>query len=254
MMFKQGEFPRAQCIQLAKNKHWNNIILVSIILNCLLMAFLYDPLDVRKHKVWRDRLDIFFTFLFMFEMFVKIIAQGLFFAPNAYLKDGWNIMDGTIVWVSFVCLDFVSGGIKGLGGIRAMRGLRPLRTLSRFKSGALFVNTLFRSRVYIWNVFVFLVWFVVLAACSGTVLFKGGLRSRCVELTADLIAAAGGDAHKATCPHQDILRADPTMYPVHLDDATDDPVVCGESFQNCPATHTCCLYGRRDWQREDSVR
>ena len=243
MMFKQGEFPRAQCIQLAKNKHWNNIILVSIILNCLLMAFLYDPLDVRKHKVWRDRLDIFFTFLFMFEMFVKIIAQGLFFAPNAYLKDGWNIMDGTIVWVSFVCLDFVSGGIKGLGGIRAMRGLRPLRTLSRFKSGALFVNTLFRSRVYIWNVFVFLVWFVVLAACSGTVLFKGGLRSRCVELTADLIAAAGGDAHKATCPHQDILRADPTMYPVHLDDATDDPVVCGESFQNCPATHTCCLYG-----------
>ena len=243
MMFKREDFPRAQCIQLAENEHWNNIILVSIIVNCLLMAFLYDPLDVRKHKDWRDGLDIFFTFLFMFEMFVKVIAQGLFFAPQAYLKDGWNIMDGTIVWVSFVCLDFVSGGVKGLGGVRAMRGIRPLRTLSRFKSGALFVNTLFSSWVYIWNVFVFLMWFVVLAACSGTVLFKGGLRSRCVELTADLIAAAGGDAHKATCPHQDILRADPTTYPVLLDDATGDPVVCGESFQNCPATHTCCLYG-----------
>ena len=187
MMFDREQSPRKECIWLADNQHWNNFILVAIIVNCLLMAFLYDPLDVESHKTARDGLDIFFTFLFMFEMFVKIIATGLAFGPNAYLKDGWNVMDGTIVWVSFVCLDFVSGGVEGLGGVRAMRGIRPLRTLSRFKSGALFVNTLFSSWVYIVNVSIFLLWFIVLAACSGTVLFMGNLRSRCIELPEALI-------------------------------------------------------------------
>ena len=114
----------AQCIQLAKNKHWNNIILVSIILNCLLMAFLYDPLDVRKHKVWRDRLDIFFTFLFMFEMFVKIIAQGLFFAPNAYLKDGWNVLDFLIVATSFLAL--LATYVPALSSLESLKALRVL--------------------------------------------------------------------------------------------------------------------------------
>ena len=82
-MFDRDQSPRKECIWLADNQHWNNFILVAIIVNCLLMAFLYDPLDVESHKTARDGLDIFFTFLFMFEMFVKIIATGLAFGPNA---------------------------------------------------------------------------------------------------------------------------------------------------------------------------
>ena len=229
---------------ISEHPRWNNFILVSILVNCSLMAILYEPLDVDKNKALRDWFDIFFTFLFMIEMFLKIIATGLLFGKKAYLKDGWNIMDGTIVWVSFICLDFISGGVKGLGGVRVMRGIRPLRTLSKFKSGALFVNTLFTSWVYIWNVFLFLMWFVVLAACSGTVLFKGNLRSRCVLLTDDLVAAAGGNAAKATCPDDAILTEDPTTFPIHLDPATGDPTVCGESYQNCPTEYTCCYYGK----------
>ena len=245
---------RKACVFISEHPHWNNFILMSIIVNCLLRAFLYEPLAPNKHKKVRDGFDIFFTFLFMLEMFLKIIASGLLFGQKAYLKDGWNIMDGTIVWVSFVCLDFISGGVKGLGGVRAMRGIRPLRTLSKFKSGALFVNTLFTSWVYIWNVFVFLMWFIVLAACSGTVLFKGGLRSRCVLLTDDLVAAAGGDASKATCPDDAILTEDPTTFPIHLDAATGDPTVCGVSYQNCPAEYTCCYYGRHAHVANGKIR
>jgi hypothetical protein len=44
-----------------------------------------------------------------------------------------------------------------MASVRAIRGVRPLRTLSRFKSGALFVDTLFTSWSYICNVVVFLV-------------------------------------------------------------------------------------------------
>ena len=253
-LFHRDDPVRKACVWISEHPRWNNFILASIIVNCLLMAFLYEPLDVDKNRAIREGFDIFFTFLFMLEMFLKIIASGLLFGPKAYLKDGWNIMDGTIVWVSFACLDFISGGVKGLGGVRAMRGLRPLRTLSKFKSGALFVNTLFTSWVYIYNVFVFLMWFIVLAACAGTVLFKGGLRSRCVLLTDDLVAAAGGDAAKATCPDAEILTDDPTTFPIHLDAATGDPTVCGESYQNCPAEHTCCYYGRQAHVANGKIR
>ena len=143
MMFDREQFPRKEAIAIMNDKNFNNMIFVSIIVNCLLMAALYDPLDENANAALSDGTDVFFTFLFMFEMFVKICASGLLFGEEAYLRNGWNILDGIVVIISFVCLDFVSGGAEGLNSLRAIRAVRPLRTLSRFKSGALFVNTLF---------------------------------------------------------------------------------------------------------------
>ena len=37
------------------------------------------------------------TGLFVFEMSLKIIAYGFVFAPKAYLKSGWNVLDFCIV-------------------------------------------------------------------------------------------------------------------------------------------------------------
>ena len=130
-MFERDAFPRAQCLRLVESTQFNNMIFASIIINCMMMALLYDPLDTKKYKDVRDISDIIFTFLFMFEMFAKIIAHGFAFGPTAYLKNGWNVLDGIVVIVSFVCLDFVGGGMDGLNSVRAIRGVRPLRTLSR---------------------------------------------------------------------------------------------------------------------------
>jgi hypothetical protein len=77
-----------------------------------LTVVLYDPLEPTKYKSARDGSDVFFTFLFMFEMFCKIIATGFVFGPNAYLKNGWNVLDGIVVVVSFVCLDFVGRAVQ----------------------------------------------------------------------------------------------------------------------------------------------
>ena len=238
LLFDEQSFLRTQCSALVKSKAFNDIILVSIVANCLLMAVLYDPLDVKKYKDIRDATDIFFTFLFMFEMFAKIIAYGLYFGQDTYLKNGWNVLDGIVVLVSFICLEFVGGGIEGLASVRAIRGIRPLRTLSKFKSGALFVNTIFSSWNLVCNVIIFLIWFIILAACAGTVLFNGQLRSRCYDLGAAAIAAAGGDASAATCPSGDELLA---SYTPTLDD-TGESIICGS--RGCPAGNTCCFNGK----------
>ena len=108
MVFDRDRSPRKEAIAIMNNKNFNNLIFVSIIVNCLLMAALYDPLDETKNAALSDGTDVFFTFLFMFEMFVKIVALGLLFGEEAYLRNGWNILDGIVVIISFVCLDFVS--------------------------------------------------------------------------------------------------------------------------------------------------
>ena len=100
MVFDRDQSPRKEAIAIMNDKNFNNLIFVSIIVNCLLMAALYDPLDETKNAELSDGTDVFFTFLFMFEMFVKIVALGLLFGEEAYLRNGWNILDGIVVIIS----------------------------------------------------------------------------------------------------------------------------------------------------------
>ena len=241
MVFDRDRSPRKEAIAIMNNKNFNNLIFVSIIVNCLLMAALYDPLDETKNAALSDGTDVFFTFLFMFEMFVKIVALGLLFGEEAYLRNGWNILErhrgDNLVRLPRLC-QRPRGGAQLL---RAIRAVRPLRTLSRFKSGALFVNTLFSSAHYIMNVFIFLVWFIILGACAGTVLFRGELRSRCFDISAN--------ADPNTCPSPDELYAgsiaSPARYAVLTD--TGDDVICGVALDNCPAaSHVLRLRQARD--------
>eukprot|EP00411_Alexandrium_monilatum_P055229 CAMPEP_0175437654 /NCGR_PEP_ID=MMETSP0095-20121207/55594_1 /TAXON_ID=311494 /ORGANISM="Alexandrium monilatum, Strain CCMP3105" /LENGTH=67 /DNA_ID=CAMNT_0016737359 /DNA_START=28 /DNA_END=228 /DNA_ORIENTATION=+ len=67
----------------------------------------------------------------MAEMVTKLVAQGLVWGKNAYLRSGWNWLDGIVVLVSVV--DIASGG-DGPGFLRVLRILRtfrPLRVISR---------------------------------------------------------------------------------------------------------------------------
>ena len=63
---------------------------------------------------------------------MKIIAQGLFQHQNAYLRNGWNILDFIIVIIGVVStimstLEIEQFDVKAL---RAFRVLRPLRLVS----------------------------------------------------------------------------------------------------------------------------
>ena len=74
-----------------------------------------------------------FTGIFTFEMVVKVLAKGFLFGEHAYLYSGWNIMDGSLVIVSWIDITIilVSSNSPEIFGIlrvfRLLRTLRPLR-------------------------------------------------------------------------------------------------------------------------------
>ncbi|GMT35617.1 hypothetical protein PFISCL1PPCAC_26914, partial [Pristionchus fissidentatus] len=104
--------------------HFTRGILVAILVNTLSMGVEYH-----QQPLWLTRiLDIsnyFFTALFAFEMFLKVIADGLF----GYLADGFNLFDGGIVALSV--LELFQEGKGGLSVLRTFRLLRILK-LVRF--------------------------------------------------------------------------------------------------------------------------
>ena len=65
---------------------------------------------------------------------VQVLAKGLLIGKHAYLKSGWNIMDGFLVFISLVDIAFLmvskaqSPRIFGILRVfRLLRTLRPLR-------------------------------------------------------------------------------------------------------------------------------
>ncbi|CAH7184152.1 Cacna1c [Phodopus roborovskii] len=91
----------------------------------------------------RERVEYLFLIIFTVEAFLKVIAYGLLFHPNAYLRNGWNLLDFIIVVVGLFSAILEQAtkadGANALGGkgagfdvkaLRAFRVLRPLRLVS----------------------------------------------------------------------------------------------------------------------------
>jgi len=66
---------------------------------------------------------------------VQVIAKGMMTGQHAYLRSGWNVMDGTLVAVSFldvfISLTTPHGQRNSFGILRVFRLLRTLRPLRR---------------------------------------------------------------------------------------------------------------------------
>ncbi|EQD29829.1 membrane protein containing Ion transport domain protein, partial [mine drainage metagenome] len=105
-------------------------------------------------------LNSLFTFLFLAEAIIKIIAMGFLFnntkETGPYLKNAWNVLDFTVVVASLVDFYFSVMGhsngklkslkaLRALRVLRALRALRPLRMIARNDGLKLVVNALFAS-------------------------------------------------------------------------------------------------------------
>lgn len=118
------------------------------------MTPISDP-DAPLSKIL-NAIDAFFTFVFLLEATLKILAHGFFKSsyPNvvAYIKNGWNVLD--LLVVTFSVLDFYftmqnNGGktqsLGSLKALRAIRTIRPLRMISRSEGLKVAVQALFSS-------------------------------------------------------------------------------------------------------------
>jgi hypothetical protein len=78
---------------------FDRFVILVIFLNSLSLA-MYDYADrdnLTPNNMFIESTGMVFTVIFTFEAVVKIISMGFIYHPNAYLKDGWNWIDFTVV-------------------------------------------------------------------------------------------------------------------------------------------------------------
>ncbi|KAG8550298.1 hypothetical protein GDO81_026850 [Engystomops pustulosus] len=140
---------RRACISIVEWKPFDIFILVAIFANCVALAvyipFPEDDSNSTNHNL--EKVEYAFLIIFTIETFLKIIAYGLVMHPNAYVRNGWNLLDFVIVIVGLfsVALEQLNFGPKEVEGgthstgksggfdvkaLRAFRVLRPLRLVS----------------------------------------------------------------------------------------------------------------------------
>ncbi|XP_045132838.1 voltage-dependent T-type calcium channel subunit alpha-1I-like isoform X9 [Portunus trituberculatus] len=179
-VFSPENLIRRACLFMVSRQWFDSTVLFFIGLNCITLAM--ERPNIPPDSVERYVLKIFnyiFTVVFGVEMVVKVIAQGLIYGKAAYFSSGWNIMDGSLVIISFVdiVMSFLATTSPRIFGIlrvfRLLRALRPLRVINRAPGLKLVVQTLLSSLQPIGNIVLICCTFFIIFGILGVQLFKG---------------------------------------------------------------------------------
>ncbi|KAF0698592.1 hypothetical protein As57867_010746, partial [Aphanomyces stellatus] len=181
-------FPRSRlrrfCRRIILWRWFDRFIVAVVIFNTVILG-LTDYTDAWKEgpngTIWINRFiekcnGISF-YIFLVECVLKIVAMGLWTSPHAYLREGWNRLDFIIVLSGILAL-FNIRGLK-IGYIRVLRVMRPLRTLHSLPGLKVLTNSLLASLPALANVFVLLMFCMLVFAILGMEIYRGDFHYRC---------------------------------------------------------------------------
>uniref|UniRef100_A0A3Q3A1V9 Voltage-dependent L-type calcium channel subunit alpha n=1 Tax=Kryptolebias marmoratus TaxID=37003 RepID=A0A3Q3A1V9_KRYMA len=210
---------RRACISLVEWKPFDIFILIAIFANCMALAvyipFPEDDSNSTNHDL--ETVEYAFLIIFTIETFLKIIAYGLVMHQNAYVRNGWNMLDFVIVVIGLfsVVLEFLTKDEKGEGdgasthpsphghggkpggfdvkALRAFRVLRPLRLVSGVPSLQVVLNSIIKAMVPLLHIALLVLFVIIIYAIIGLELFIGKMHATCY--IADVI----GEEESAPC-------------------------------------------------------
>ncbi|XP_051777018.1 voltage-dependent L-type calcium channel subunit alpha-1D [Erpetoichthys calabaricus] len=195
---------RRACISLVEWKPFDIFILISIFANCVALAvyipFPEDDSNSTNHDL--ETVEYAFLIIFTIETFLKIIAYGLVMHQNAYVRNGWNMLDFVIVVVGLfsVVLEQLtkegdggghSGGKPGgfdVKALRAFRVLRPLRLVSGVPSLQVVLNSIIKAMVPLLHIALLVLFVIIIYAIIGLELFIGKMHTTCYFPGTDILA------------------------------------------------------------------
>uniref|UniRef100_A0A3B3XKS6 Voltage-dependent L-type calcium channel subunit alpha n=1 Tax=Poecilia mexicana TaxID=48701 RepID=A0A3B3XKS6_9TELE len=203
---------RRACISVVEWKPFDIFILIAIFANCMALAvyvpFPEDDSNSTNHDL--ETVEYAFLIIFTIETFLKIIAYGLVMHQNAYVRNGWNMLDFVIVVIGLfsVVLEFLTKDEKGEGdgesshpsthghggkpggfdvkALRAFRVLRPLRLVSGVPSLQVVLNSIIKAMVPLLHIALLVLFVIIIYAIIGLELFIGKMHATCY--IGDLIA------------------------------------------------------------------
>ncbi|KAG1470308.1 hypothetical protein G6F56_002758 [Rhizopus delemar] len=126
---------------------WMSLIF-SVLITCCVIANVVttvhnSPVFQYKHR--NDHAEVMklvyadwaFTVIFTIEFLIKVIADGLWLTPNAYLMNGWNALDlfvlVTLYMSNFNQFSSATGIERGFRAFKALRALRLINLLGPAK-------------------------------------------------------------------------------------------------------------------------
>uniref|UniRef100_A0A8B9CFH9 Voltage-dependent L-type calcium channel subunit alpha n=1 Tax=Anser brachyrhynchus TaxID=132585 RepID=A0A8B9CFH9_9AVES len=196
---------RKACISIVEWKPFEIIILLTIFANCVALA-IYLPMpedDTNVANSSLEKIEYAFLIFFAIEAMLKIIAYGFLFHTDAYLRNGWNVLDFSIVSLGLFTMTLEQinakqgGSSGGKGGfdvkaLRAFRVLRPLRLVSGVPSLQVVLNSIIKAMVPLLHIALLVLFMIIIYAIVGQELFKGKMHKTCYYFGTGG-AVAGGD-------------------------------------------------------------
>ncbi|NXL09809.1 CAC1S protein, partial [Mesembrinibis cayennensis] len=197
---------RKACISIVEWKPFEIIILLTIFANCVALA-IYLPMpedDTNVANSSLEKIEYAFLIFFAIEAMLKIIAYGFLFHTDAYLRNGWNVLDFSIVSLGLITMTLeqvnakqggTSGGKGGFDvkALRAFRVLRPLRLVSGVPSLQVVLNSIIKAMVPLLHIALLVLFMIIIYAIVGQELFKGKMHKTCYYLGTDVIATVAAE-------------------------------------------------------------
>uniref|UniRef100_A0A9J8D5M0 Voltage-dependent L-type calcium channel subunit alpha n=1 Tax=Cyprinus carpio carpio TaxID=630221 RepID=A0A9J8D5M0_CYPCA len=193
----------------------------------LLNSDLYAHQDCNKtsnimkcyFKLKTERVEYLFLIIFTVEAFLKVIAYGLLCHPNAYLRNGWNLLDFIIVVVGLFSA-ILEQATKGDGGtsmggkaagfdvkaLRAFRVLRPLRLVSGVPSLQVVLNSIIKAMVPLLHIALLVLFVIIIYAIIGLELFMGKMHRTCPISEEKPAPCAPSSTHGRHCSMANITQ------------------------------------------------
>ncbi|XP_045539649.1 muscle calcium channel subunit alpha-1 isoform X1 [Papilio machaon] len=182
---------RKLCIDIVEWKPFEWMILTTIFANCIALA-VYTPYpsgDSNYTNSVLEKIEYIFLVIFTGECVMKIIAYGFVMHPGSYLRNGWNLLDFTIVVIGMVStvLSSIFKDAFDVKALRAFRVLRPLRLVSGVPSLQIVLNSILKAMVPLLHIALLVIFVIIIYAIIGLELFSGKMHKSCYNKLTDEI-------------------------------------------------------------------
>ncbi|XP_027058824.1 voltage-dependent N-type calcium channel subunit alpha-1B-like [Pocillopora damicornis] len=180
-LFPPGNPVRKACHWLVNLRHFDNFILVIILISSVLLA-LEDPVyENSKRNQVLTYFDYVFTTIFAMEVIVKLIDYGAILHPGSYFRDAWNCIDALVVSCAIASLVMSNQDQSTINPqskkivkvLRVLRVLRPLKAINKAKK----LKAVFQCMVYslknVLNILIITLLFLFIFSVIGVQLFQG---------------------------------------------------------------------------------
>lgn len=215
---------RLFCFNLVEHKQFENLIILAIAVSSVFLAV--ETKENRGETVFFVA-DIVFLVVFTVEAAAKCVAYGVLLnGPGSYLRDGWNILDATVLVASLGSTVATALGLDGGSSVRILRlgrTLRPLRVVQRSPSMRVVVDAVIKGGGPLLQVVALVLFIVAIFAILGVNLFAGQLY-RCNNPAAVDKASCSGYFLDDRGRNTSAVWANPTygdlegLPPFHFDD------------------------------------